>query len=93
MRVFSKVPEFGGNAVTPKIAKQFAYQGWKANPIISRVYRLERGFPFLRAGRPVVAIPQFKGVTLVSHTTTNVPKTFQSPATNTAIKWPLYSNL
>jgi len=68
--------------------KDMAYQGWDASPVHGRMFRLERGFPYLRNGKPVVTVPQFKGLTVYSHTIANAPAPFQQTATNTAVAWP-----
>lgn len=51
--------------------------------IDSRLYRLERGQQFTRGGRVVVAVPQFKGQTIIAQSTASAPQgnTVASPAT------------
>lgn len=62
-----------GNDKQPTI-KDMAYGGAKpiSNILVSsNLYRLRRGYPFPRAGKLVVATPQFKTLTLYSPTTKN----------------------
>jgi hypothetical protein len=47
----------------------------------SRLYRLERGYPYQRMGRLVLAVNQFKGLSLYTPSTSNLPqlKTVSQP--------------
>lgn len=47
----------------------------------NRLYRLERGYPYSRMGRLVVAVNQFKGQSLYTPSTSNIPqaKTLNAP--------------
>jgi hypothetical protein len=75
--------EFSSPAANP--AKTLAYQSGSANRVpisggSGSLFRLERGAPYLRAGRLVFATPQFKTQTLYSLTNKNA----QLPSTPTA---------
>ena len=53
------------------------------------LYRVERGFPYLRNGKLVQAIPQFKSLTLYSITVANAPTNqFNTTTTPAAINYP-----
>lgn len=68
---------------------KLAYGGTSKSPVAtSNNFRVERGFPFMRAGRLVYATPQFRALTLYSPVNTNaqLPKTTTTP---TAITYPI----
>lgn len=72
-------------------ARDMAYGGSNENAngtTLTQGYRLRRGFPYMRAGRNVSAIPQFKTLAIYSHTT-NAPGTFQTSTTGVKIQWPV----
>lgn len=93
--------------VTPvPLARTMAYGSGQAAPnahIVSQLHRLRRGFPFQRAGNSVAPIPQFKALTIYSHTPSNratlnpnntrgVPLPFQNtknPVNDTVYSWPI----
>jgi len=64
--------------------QQLAYKTGNSQTTEYRTYRHERGKPVYRRGVQVVVVPQFKGLTLWSPTTSNAAP-FTHPSTNTAI--------
>ena len=77
--------QFMTRSMAESPAKSLAYgagpQGAVSNttPVnAGSLFRVERGAPFLRAGKPVFATPQFKALTIYSPTA----KTAQLPSTN-----------
>lgn len=70
------------------IAKSLAYNIGTQQNADYRTFRLERGVPFKRLGQPVVAVPQFKGVSIFSHTTQNALKSFSTTTPTITIAWP-----
>ena len=75
------------NDTQPHI-KDMAYGGSKPIPgavIMSNLYRLRRGYPYPRAGKLVIATPQFKALTLYSPTSGNaqLPGTTVNPVSIT----------
>lgn len=77
------------SVAAPRLAQSMAYSQppQSGNFNTTATYRLGRGFPFLRRGVAVSAIPKFKGITLYSHTT-NTPTPFQNTQTGKNIIWP-----
>lgn len=72
----------------PSTFKKMAYGGSGQVVASERSYRLERGHPFLRGGKMVVALPQFKALTIYSPVSTNAGQLPSSTTTPTAITYP-----
>lgn len=74
----------------PRLAQTMAYVQAPQNGSFDTptTYRLSRGFPKLRRGVSVSAIPKFKGLTLYSHIA-NSPASFQNTQAGKNITWPI----
>jgi|SRR5579859_7929001 len=70
----------------PSLAKELAYGPGAGYDAVGsdNAYRSERGLPFLRAGKLVVATPQFKGLTIYSPSPSNQQVATPVPA-NSAV--------
>ena len=70
--------------------KQLGYGGGPPPSKIEQPtgFRVERGFPFQRAGKTVVAVPQFKGLQLYAHTTATALNSFATTTPVVTIAWP-----
>lgn len=69
-----------------KTISEMAYGGL-GNHDGGKLYRLERGTPYYRAGKVVYATPQFKGLTIYSPTSSNAQLPTSTP-TNVSIVIP-----
>lgn len=78
-------PEATPERETP--AKDLAYKG-VANPVGHNLYRLERGFPFQRAGKTITALPQFRALTLFAPSNASGLTSFATTTTNVKITYP-----
>lgn len=70
-------------------AKEMAYGGSKQDPLAKNNFRLARGYPYVRAGQPVVAMPQFNGLYLYTPTARNIPTGFRQTMTETRVRRPI----
>lgn len=70
-------------------AKDMAYGGSTQDHLKKNTFRLARGYPYVRAGQPVVAMPQFSGLYLYTPTAKNIPTGFRQTMTETRIKRPV----
>jgi hypothetical protein len=74
-------------------AKSMAYSSSAETNLRPDMYRLSRGFPYMRGGKNVVPIPQFKGLPIYSHAPGVVPPSFNQTMTTALqavsprIKW------
>jgi len=68
--------------------KVMAYGNLDVDVPVHAIYRLERGFPYIRAGNSVVAIPQFKAANIFSHVAQNAPAPFATTITDTLVRSP-----
>jgi hypothetical protein len=86
----TQIPPSPQSGNLPRLAQSMAYTqpSQTGNFNNTATYRLGRGFPFLRRGVAVSAIPQFKGITLYSHTA-NTPAPFQNSQVGKNITWPI----
>ena len=71
-----------------QLTKQLAYHIETVQDLHYSVYRVSRGFPFQRAGQPVVAIPQFKGLRIFSQAPNNALSSFGTASPTVRIAWP-----
>jgi hypothetical protein len=74
----------------PRLAHSMAYSMPAEKGVYNTptTYRLSRGFPLLRRGVAVSAVPKFKALTLYSHTA-NTPTPFQTAQVGKNIAWPV----
>jgi hypothetical protein len=68
--------------------KDMAYK-MDGDPTSPNVYRLERGKEYMRAGKILPAIPQFKSLQLYMQAAGSVPKNFQVTMTPKRVRWPI----
>lgn len=90
------VPQQGPNWIMQQTEKQtthpvnsMAYGSSTRTADVPHLYRVERGYPYLRHGKLVQAIPQWKSLTLYSVTTANAPTSaFNTTTTPKSISYP-----
>lgn len=70
-----------------KVSEMMYGGEWESSD--SRLYRLERGFPYTRAGVIVPPIPKFKGLYIYSQAAGKVPRNFRQTMTSTRVRWPI----
>lgn len=85
------IPQEPQPQIKSKGVNMMAYGG-NDGGTTSATYRLERGFPYTRAGQVIAPIPKFKALYLYTLAARQVPQQFRVTMTPIRVKWPV-SNL